>query len=246
MANKQSASQQVIRAVLTLIGERRDASVLGLSPGRLRGKKLRAALVEEFKGKCAYCGTKIQGKEDIDHLVPMNKTSVGLHMYGNLVLACRPCNSAKHGDSLDVFLEKYEIQNAKAVRARLMARAVKYGADLDTKAMRSFTASLYKEISELVEKRVLEAFKLLPKPSAQTKAAAVAIQRKLDYDFSDISALFPIGSRVVATKDGKTGKVVDYSLEGEKGKRKPYVKFLVTGSKKPITRSPNQIRKVTK
>ena len=74
----------------------------------------------------------------------------------------------------------------------------------------------------------------------------MAIQRKLDYDFSDISALFPIGSRVVATKDGKTGKVVDYSLEGEKGKRKPYVKFLVTGSKKPITRSPNQIRKVTK
>jgi hypothetical protein len=71
----------------------------------------------------------------------------------------------------------------------------------------------------------------------------VASQRKLDYDFSDISTLFPIGSKVVANKDGKIGKVVDYSLEGEKGKRKPYVKFLVAGTKKPITRSPNQLRR---
>jgi hypothetical protein len=242
MANKQSASQQVIRALLTLIGERRDAAVLGMAPGQLRGKKLRTALIEEFKGKCAYCGIEIKDKEDIDHMVPVNKSSVGLHMYGNLVLACRPCNSAKHGASLQEFLTKYDVPNGIAVKKRLEARAAKYGANLDTGTIKGIAEKLYKEVSELVEKRVQEAIKLLPQPSSATKSAAVALQSKMDYDFSDIKALYPIGSKVVALKDGKSGKVVGYSLEGIKGKRKPYVKFLVAGEKKPITRSPNQLR----
>jgi hypothetical protein len=29
-----------------------------------------------------------------------------LHMYGNLVLSCRPCNANKHSHSLNDFLEK--------------------------------------------------------------------------------------------------------------------------------------------
>jgi hypothetical protein len=34
-----------------------------------------------------------------EHLVPMNRESVGLHAWGNVVLACKPCNDVKSGNA---------------------------------------------------------------------------------------------------------------------------------------------------
>jgi 5-methylcytosine-specific restriction endonuclease McrA len=45
-----------------------------------------------FDGRCAYCGA---ARLDEDHLIPRNRASCGLHAWGNVVPACRPCNSAK-------------------------------------------------------------------------------------------------------------------------------------------------------
>ena len=247
MANKQSAANQFVRAVLTLIGESRDLSVLGLAPGQLRGDKLREALMAEFKNKCAYCGVAITNElSDIDHVVPMNKTSVGLHMYGNLVIACKPCNAAKHSHPLNLFAEKHPEKVSAKVVSFLELRDQKYGSDLDTKPLREFVEALYSSISELVEQKRHEAVRILPKPSAATKAAALEIQKKSEFDFSETAKQFPLGALVRAKLDGKIGAVVDYSLEGDKGKRKPYVRFQVEGIVKPVTRSPNQLELIAK
>lgn len=242
MANKQSASNQFVRTVLTLVGESRDLEVLGLAPGQLRGAKLRLSLLAEFKNKCAYCQSPITAAtSDIDHVVPMNKASLGLHMYGNLVPTCKPCNSDKHSDSLDEFISKHPGRVSVKVSASLKQRAKKYGSDLDTKPLRDFVENLYSSVSDLVEQKRAAGIGLLPKPTVQAKATAIEVQKKSGFDFSEIAKDFPLGAQVEAKKDGLIGVVVDYALEGVKGKRKPYVRFHVDGRKRPVTRSSNQI-----
>ena len=45
-----------------------------------------------FDGVCAYCAAPWEVEE---HLVPRNRRAGGLHSWGNVVPACRPCNRAK-------------------------------------------------------------------------------------------------------------------------------------------------------
>lgn len=53
------------------------------------------ALVELFDGCCAYCGEPPPPKLVEEHLVPINRASVGLHAWGNVVPACKICNDIK-------------------------------------------------------------------------------------------------------------------------------------------------------
>ena len=46
-----------------------------------------------FSNSCAYCGEK--GELQMDHVIPINKTSAGEHHLGNLVPSCKSCNSKK-------------------------------------------------------------------------------------------------------------------------------------------------------
>jgi 5-methylcytosine-specific restriction endonuclease McrA len=56
---------------------------------------------EYFDHRCAYCGRQLE-KLTIDHIVPLSHG--GMHARGNIVPACRSCNSAKHDSSLLVYL----------------------------------------------------------------------------------------------------------------------------------------------
>jgi hypothetical protein len=50
-----------------------------------------------FSGRCAYCGTLLnQDLATLDHLIPLNRTALGLHAWGNVVACCRHCNKQKH------------------------------------------------------------------------------------------------------------------------------------------------------
>ncbi len=242
MANKQSAANQVVRALLTLIGERRDFDVLGILPSHLQGKKIRQRLLEEFDNKCAYCGTAISTtNSDIDHITPMNKAAVGLHMLGNLVPTCKPCNAFKHSSNLMEFADKHPERLSPNTVAKLTARAVEYGANLNTEPLRRLVAELYLSIGELVEAKQHEAARILPNPTVKVRDMARKVQSKAEYDFSIVARQFPLGSLVRAIKDGLVGVVVDYSLEGAQGKKMPYVRFHVADRPRPITRSPNQL-----
>jgi hypothetical protein len=246
MANKQSASNQVVRALLTIIGQQRDLDVLGLAPSSLQGKKIRAALIEEFENRCAYCDVKlVASNSDIDHLVPMNKSSVGLHMYGNLVPSCKPCNRDKHSSSVEEFATKFPGRVSALNLKKLTSRARDFGADLDTQPLRDFAEDLYASIAVLLEQKKREALRILPSPRKPSTAVLNTVQRKADYDFSDIAQQFPLGSVVSAKKDGASGIVYDYSLEGAIGKRMPYVRFETLDGSRKLTRSPNQLTVIT-
>lgn len=58
--------------------------------------------VESFGNRCAYCGSK--DALSMDHVVPLNKTALGLHCLGNLVPACRSCNTKKSAKDFREFL----------------------------------------------------------------------------------------------------------------------------------------------
>jgi hypothetical protein len=239
-------SNEAVRALLTLLGERRDVEVLGLTPGDLRGKKLKSRLASEFNGKCAYCKKKLGSEFDVDHIIPINQKDLGMQMYGNLAPACKPCNMAKGGKNLLSYLEEFHPNTAEEIHTQLTARAKKWGADLDSTNLRKLVADFYQDISKQVLKQTDKALALLPKPSTITKTAAKEIRKKADYDFSEVAKLFPVGAFVRAELDGKIGEVVDYTLEGPKKSRRPNVKFFVAEDNRSYRRSPTQIKLVKK
>lgn len=51
------------------------------------------AKVEQYKGRCHWCGTKVKGKLHADHLIPLSKG--GGNTIGNIVPACQSCNLSK-------------------------------------------------------------------------------------------------------------------------------------------------------
>lgn len=50
-------------------------------------------LQEQFDHCCAYCGKRAKGHLTQDHITPISKG--GMHTLGNIVPACRACNSKK-------------------------------------------------------------------------------------------------------------------------------------------------------
>jgi len=58
-----------------------------------------AVVAEVFGASCAYCGRLLEhDRAAVEHLDGMNRLRVGLHIPGNVVLACRRCNSEKRRD----------------------------------------------------------------------------------------------------------------------------------------------------
>jgi hypothetical protein len=82
---------RTVRLFLEKVGNQYDIN-RGYSPFR----SLTADLIARFDGACAYCGeppAPNQLREE--HLVPINRKSVGLHAWGNVVPACKRCNDVK-------------------------------------------------------------------------------------------------------------------------------------------------------
>lgn len=69
--------------------------------------------LEYFNYRCPYTG-ELLTKENMakDHVIPFNKESCGLHLYGNVLLVTKKANSAKASKTLKDFLknepEKYQ------------------------------------------------------------------------------------------------------------------------------------------
>jgi hypothetical protein len=66
-------------------------------------RALRLSVWDKTDGRCWYCGTHLNQRDELclDHVLPLS--AGGLTTLSNLVPACRPCNSAKHGRTLDRF-----------------------------------------------------------------------------------------------------------------------------------------------
>lgn len=71
-------------------------------PGVSAGDRQR--IYEAQGGCCLYCGQPLDGDCTVDHFIPLSQG--GEHAPGNIVLACRACNSSK-GDQHPVEWEQW-------------------------------------------------------------------------------------------------------------------------------------------
>ncbi len=69
-----------------------EISGIEYQQGELQGYEIREYLLEKWKRRCAYCGTKT-GRLEIDHIIP--KAKDGTDKISNLALACLKCNQKK-------------------------------------------------------------------------------------------------------------------------------------------------------
>lgn len=66
---------------------------------KLQWREVRAGLVRDFAGRCAYCEKPITAKSmHIDHAIP--RCQGGTDHYANLHASCPRCNMSKGGRSV--------------------------------------------------------------------------------------------------------------------------------------------------
>jgi hypothetical protein len=89
-------------------------------------KKQKRQLLNEFDSECCYCGAPIDEKTmSQDHLVPMNKASLGLHAWGNVVPCCQKCNNEKQQRDWAEFLRSKSSDSEHRKRRKKIADFVK-------------------------------------------------------------------------------------------------------------------------
>lgn len=101
--SKSDISNSAIRIFLQEVGKFYDLE-RGFDPFRPTVKQ-KDNLLEYFGSKCCFCNVEIDRKSlSQDHLIPMNKTHLGLHAWGNVVPCCKGCNNQKQQKPWEEFL----------------------------------------------------------------------------------------------------------------------------------------------
>lgn len=109
------------------------------------------AVVREFFGqRCCYCDCDLSvGRTAQDHLIPMNKTSLGLHAWGNVVPACQDCNARKQAREWHAYLVERAGQSAAERYRRVTEFVQHYNYAPDPNDLRDTAEELYVEIGEI-------------------------------------------------------------------------------------------------
>jgi hypothetical protein len=138
-------SNFAVRIFLQKMGEAHDRSK-DFSP---YSKKDFKKVKEYFNNECCFCGNN-QIKLTGDHLVPINKTSLGLEAWGNIVPACSDCNSQKHSKDWVSFLLNVSGSLGKQRRKKIEEFIAKYQYSPDVDAIRIAVEELYEESGAIV------------------------------------------------------------------------------------------------
>jgi hypothetical protein len=114
-----------------------------------------------FDNACAYCGTALdEDQSTLDHLIPLNRTALGLHAWGNVISCCRSCNKEKHFKGWEQFLEiKSGTDTAKRKeRIQLFVAHYQYKPEL---GLHAIAQNLYEDVgavgSTLIRLRLKQA-----------------------------------------------------------------------------------------
>jgi hypothetical protein len=91
----------------------------------------RKKIYDKFCGHCAYCGIELNGKFQIDHLIPRygcRPTVMGVDDFENLMPACAKCNNHKADMALEWWRSQIEDQANIALQSSTsMQRALRWG-----------------------------------------------------------------------------------------------------------------------
>jgi hypothetical protein len=89
---KSDVANKLISMCLHLVSKK----MLSTDGLRVDSEAYQLAVVQEFAEQCVYCREPLAvGAVAVEHLDAMNRLRLGLHVPGNVLLSCRPCNSAK-------------------------------------------------------------------------------------------------------------------------------------------------------
>ena len=106
-------------------------------------KKQRAEIYAKCGGKCAYCGTELNGKFQADHVIPLDHAhrhkDKDLNHISNLMPSCAPCNNFKYVWGLEQFRRNLEEQVQRARQYSVNFRnAERFGLIIETKSKVTF------------------------------------------------------------------------------------------------------------
>ena len=103
-----------------------------------------------FDDRCCYCGAELlAGRVAQDHLIPMNKASLGLHAWGNIVPACQDCNAKKHGREWHAYLVRRAGSEATDRYDRVTRFIDHYRYRPDPRDLRDVAEELYAEVGTI-------------------------------------------------------------------------------------------------
>ena len=103
--SKSDISNSAIRMLLQAAGSYYDEA-RGFKKFNTKGEEWQKVL-KLFSNSCCFCGVALTADDATnDHLIPINKTALGLHAWGNIVPCCRGCNKEKHYGDWEPFLKK--------------------------------------------------------------------------------------------------------------------------------------------
>ncbi len=145
--SKSDIANAAIRIFLQDVGKYYDQA-RGFEPfgPKVAQKKELLAHVDH---SCCFCGVEIDAKTlSQDHLIPMNKASLGLHAWGNVVPCCRPCNNEKQQRPWKEFLAEKapEYLEGRTAKIESFVAAKKYDPNLD---LHEYADNLYQDVGEV-------------------------------------------------------------------------------------------------
>lgn len=145
---KSDISNSAIRIFLQDVGKFYDEA-RGFQPFIPR-KPQKEELLAYFNYECCFCGCNITVKTlSQDHLIPMNKKSLGLHAWGNVVPCCRECNNEKQQKPWTDFLRlkcNNIIASEREKRINDFVKNKKYDPNLD---LHEYADNLYEDVGEV-------------------------------------------------------------------------------------------------
>lgn len=93
------AKSDVANKLVSMFLHELSRSVSSVWEIRVDGEEYESLVREHFANKCPYCGKDLIFSEAvIEHLDGMNRLRGGLHVPGNVLVACAKCNSEKRRD----------------------------------------------------------------------------------------------------------------------------------------------------
>jgi hypothetical protein len=93
------AKSDVANKLISMLLHEISRRVVSLVGGGISDANYASAVVATFGDRCGYCERILEpDRASVEHLDGMNRFRIGLHVQGNVILACKRCNSAKRQD----------------------------------------------------------------------------------------------------------------------------------------------------
>lgn len=110
-----------------------------------------AVVLRHFSVECCYCGAAVHTENVVwDQLMPVDKSCLGLHAWGNIVPCCEACAASRHQKSWRDFLKLKSSATDFSHRSALIesfAATTRYDLDLN---LHGYADSLYEDIGAVV------------------------------------------------------------------------------------------------